>query len=138
MLYRGRAITLHWRVLRHKSAQVSFAAYEPVLSQLAAIVPTNQMITLLADRGFAHEYLLTFLREHGFHFRLRLKSETQVHLPGACVVAEKLALSPCGPRTLRASLVSLFGSAFGPVSLALATPPEDASRSLVCRQFSAN
>ena len=55
MLYRGRAIPLAWRALRHKSAQVSFAAYEPVLSQLGAIFPTNQMITRLSDRGFAHE-----------------------------------------------------------------------------------
>ncbi len=123
MLYRGRAIPLAWRALRHKSAQVSFAAYEPVLSQLGAIFPTNQMITLLADRGFAHEHLLAYLREHGFHFRLRLPSDTLVHLRGAWVVAVKSLCPPVG-RARFAQRVDLFGSAFGPVSLALATPPE--------------
>src|SRR6266487_5216944 len=34
LLYRGRAISLAWRALRHRSTQVSFEAYQPVLDQV--------------------------------------------------------------------------------------------------------
>ena len=51
LVYRGRAIPLAWRAMRHRSTQVSFEAYQPVLDQVSALLPTGQVITLLADRG---------------------------------------------------------------------------------------
>jgi hypothetical protein len=50
-VYRGRAIPLTWRALRHRSTQVSFEDYQPVLNQMRAIMPSGVVITLLADRG---------------------------------------------------------------------------------------
>jgi hypothetical protein len=34
LVYRGRALPLAWRALRHRSTQVSFEAYQPVLNQV--------------------------------------------------------------------------------------------------------
>jgi hypothetical protein len=61
LVYRGRAISLAWRALRHRSTQVSFEAYQPVLDQVRVIVPPGLVITLLADRGFVHEQLFHYL-----------------------------------------------------------------------------
>jgi len=69
LVYRGRAIPLAWRAIRHRSTQVSFEAYLPVLNQLRAIMPPDLVITLLADRGFVHEQLLHYLRIQHWHFR---------------------------------------------------------------------
>jgi hypothetical protein len=93
LVYCHRAIPLAWRAMRHKSTQVSFEAYQPVLDQVRAIVPPCLVITLLADRGFVHEQLLHYLHTQQWHFRLRLPgdtlrlsrslpSETCVHLLG--------------------------------------------------------
>src|SRR5947209_2358951 len=57
LVYRGRAIPLAWRALRHKSTQVGFEAYQPVLDQVCTIAPPDLVITLLPDRGFVHEQL---------------------------------------------------------------------------------
>ena len=80
LVYRGRAIPLAWRAVRHRSTQVGFEDYLPVLNQVGAIVPPGLVITLLADRGFVHEQLFHYLRKQQWHFRLRLTSKTLVHL----------------------------------------------------------
>jgi hypothetical protein len=62
LVYRGRAIPLAWRALRHKSTQVSFEAYQPVLNQVRAIMPAGQVITLRGSsrlRASATASLLT-------------------------------------------------------------------------------
>src|SRR6059058_5964379 len=48
LVYRGRAIPLAWKALRHASAMVSFEAYQPVLEQVRTVLPTQSRITLLA------------------------------------------------------------------------------------------
>ncbi len=123
LIYRGRALPLAWRVLRHKSAQVSFEAYQPVLEHLCALVPRGRGVTLLADRGFAHERLLEYLRQHQYHFRVRLPANTLVHLCADSAGAVKALAPPLGTSRFLQQ-VMLFGTAFGPVSLALATPLE--------------
>ncbi len=72
LVSRGRAIPLAWRAMHHRSTKVSFEAYQPVLDQVHALLPANQLVTLLADRGFVHERLLHTLRKFQWHFRLRL------------------------------------------------------------------
>src|SRR5438067_5592904 len=67
LVYRGRAIPLAWRALRHRSTQVGFEAYQPILDQVHAIIPPGMVITLLADRGFVHERLLHYLKQHQWH-----------------------------------------------------------------------
>jgi hypothetical protein len=119
LLYRGRAIPLAWRAMRHRSTQVSFEAYQPVLNQVCAIMPAGQVITLLADRGFVHEQLLHYLRKQQWHFRLRLPADTLVHLSAQHVSAVRDLCPPAG-RNRFFHGVSILGAAFGPVSPALA------------------
>ncbi len=119
LVYRGRAIPLAWRAVRHRSTQVSFADYQPVLNQVSAIVPPGMVIILLADRGFVHEPLLHSLRKQQWHFRLRLKSSTLVHLPSQPISTIKDLCPPAGERRF-IEHVALLGTAVGPVHLALA------------------
>ena len=119
LIYRGRAISLAWRALHHRSTQVSFEAYQPVLDQVRAIIPAGRVITLLADRGFVHEQLLHYLRQQQWHFRLRLTGKTLVHLEQMPVLAVKDLCPPAGEQRFLQE-VSILGAAVGPVSLALA------------------
>jgi len=118
LVYRGRAISLAWRALRHQSTQVSFEAYQPVLDQVRAIIPPGMVITLLADRGFAHERLLHYLHQQRWHFRLRLPGNTLVHLSAQSVAAVKDLCPPPGQDRFFQG-VSILGAAVGPVHLAL-------------------
>jgi hypothetical protein len=120
LVYRGRAIPLAWQALRHRSAQVGFEAYQPILDQVHAIIPPGMVITLLADRGFLHEPLLHYLHRQQWHFRLRLKSSTLVHLPGQPASAVKDLCPPTGESRF-IEHVALLGAAVGPVHLALST-----------------
>src|SRR6266487_832230 len=120
LVYRGRAIPLAWRAMRHRSTQVSFEAYQPVLDQVCALLPTGHRITLLADRGFVHERLLRTLQKFQWHFRLRLPGDTLVHLGAHHMAAVKDLCPPAG-HTQFFQQVAILGVAVGPVSLALAT-----------------
>jgi hypothetical protein len=53
-VYRGRALPLVWRVLKHKSASVAFNEYREMLYQAANLLPKGVKVVLLADRGFIH------------------------------------------------------------------------------------
>ncbi len=119
LVYRGRAIPLAWRAVRHRSTQVSFEAYQPVLDQVRSLIPPGMVITLLADRGFVHEHLLHYLRKQQWHFRLRLTSKTLVSLEEMPASAVK-DLSPSVGEQRFFQQVSILGAAVGPVSLALA------------------
>jgi len=123
LIYRGRAIPLAWRALRRTSAMVSFDAYRPVLDQVRAIVPSGVIITVLADRGFLHEQLITYTRQHGWHFRLRMTSDTLVQCAHQATKAVSQLRPPLGHAHFYHQ-VALFGTAIGPVHLALASPPD--------------
>ncbi len=105
--------------MRHKSTQVSFETYQPVLDQVRALIPPDMVITLLADRGFVHERLLHYLRQQQWHVRLRLTSKTLVHLEAGIVSAVKDLCPPAGESRFFQQ-VSILGAAIGPVHLALA------------------
>src|SRR5258708_25273541 len=76
LVYRGRAIPLACRAMRHKSTQVSFEAYLPVLNQVHAILPASQLLRQLADRGSVHQRLLDTIQTFQRHFRLRFPPAT--------------------------------------------------------------
>src|SRR5215469_12953342 len=127
LVYGRRAIPLAWRVMRHQSTTVAFEDYCPVLEQVRAILPVGGVITLLADRGFVHQRLLSYLRSLDFQFRLRLMSKTLVHLDAQSVVAVRDLCPPAGQSRFFQQ-VSLFGAASAPVSLTLtrlADRPDD-------------
>src|SRR5713226_3309223 len=119
LVYRGRAIPLAWRAMRHRSTKVSFEDYQPVLEQVRLIVPRTLEVVLLADRGFVHEQLLHYLYQQKWPFRLRLTKNTLVHLSVRQVTAIKDLCPPAGESRF-IQQVALLGTAVGPVSLALA------------------
>jgi hypothetical protein len=79
LVYRGRAIPLGWVVCASRSAMVPLAWYQRMLAQVAASLPTDSRVVLLADRGFAVVKLMRIARQLGWHFRIRVKSNVWVH-----------------------------------------------------------
>lgn len=80
--YRGRAIPLIWRVLRHGSSSVRFEVYQLMLKRAARLVPAGVSVRFLADRGFADTKLMRYLREDlQWHFRIRVKRRVWIYRP---------------------------------------------------------
>lgn len=123
LVYRGRAIPLAWKALRHASAMVSFDAYQPVLDQVQAVLPEGCQITLLADCGFLHEHLITYAHHHHWHYRIRMPSDTLVHQAHHAprTVGQ---LRPMPGQAHFYHTVTIFGSSVGPVHLAVAQPTD--------------
>lgn len=81
--YRGRAIPLVWRVIRHGSSSVRFEVYQAMLKRAVRLVPVGVEVYFLADRGFADTTLMHYLRDElHWHFRIRVKSDSWIHRPG--------------------------------------------------------
>jgi hypothetical protein len=80
--YRGRAIPLVWRVIRHGSSSIRFSVYQTMLKRASKLIPTGVSVCLLADRGFADTQLMRYLRDElQWHFRIRVKSNTWIYRP---------------------------------------------------------
>ncbi len=81
--YRGRAIPLVWRVIRHGSSSVRFEVYQAMLKRATRLVPPGVEVCFLADRGFADTTLMRYLRDElHWHFRIRVKRNGWIHRPG--------------------------------------------------------
>jgi len=76
VVHRGRALPLAWRVLKHSSATIAFDEYQEMLVHTARYLPLGVKIILLADRGFIHTAAMDTVRCLGWHYRIRLKSNT--------------------------------------------------------------
>lgn len=83
VVYRGRSIPLAWCVLEHASASVSFEAYQELLTYAAQYLPTGVRVILLADRGFVHTRAMKLMQQLGWHYRIRIKSDTWLWRPGS-------------------------------------------------------
>jgi hypothetical protein len=119
LIYRGRALPLSWLVLVSQSAMVAFADYKPMVSQAASLLPRDCQVILLADRGFVDVKLFRLVRDLGWSFRIRLKSDLWVyraHKPRTKVGR----LMPAKGHALFVHKVWLTQQWFGPVYLALA------------------
>lgn len=80
--YRGRAVPLIWRVLRHGSSSVRFEVYQALLKRAARLIPDGVSVRFLADRGFADTQLMRYLRDDlQWHFRIRVKSNAWIYRP---------------------------------------------------------
>jgi hypothetical protein len=121
LVYRGRAIPLAWKALRHASAMVSFAAYQEVLERVRALLPEGSTVTLLADRGFLHEQLIRYAQQHHWHYRIRMSGSTLVQVPHHATRAVE-QLRPAVGHAHFYHNVTVFGTATGPVHLAVAQP----------------
>ena len=123
LVYRGRAIPLAWKALRHASAMVSFEAYQPVLEQVRTLLPRASQITLLADRGFLHEQLIRYTQQHHWHYRIRMLGSTLVHQPHHAIrTVEQLRPAPGQAQFYHN--VAIFGTALGPIHLVVAQPAD--------------
>jgi len=96
LVYRGRALPIAWRVFKHSSASVSYDDCEVVLKQTRAALPLGMVIVLLADRGFLRRKLVFFARNAEWHYRLRAKVSTVVHLRDRRVVPRTSCVHPKG------------------------------------------
>jgi hypothetical protein len=121
LVYRGRAIPVTWRVIKHNSATVSYRDYKVLLHQALLILPPGYPIVLLADRGFMHADLVKFARKHHWSYRLRAKSNTSVRLPDGQVVSMAQLCPPKGHAHFYQG-VHILGEGIGPVNIALANP----------------
>jgi hypothetical protein len=80
--YRGRAVPLVFRVLRHNSSSIKFEVYQSMLKRAARLLPAGTSVCFLADRGFADTDLMRYLRDElGWHFRIRVKRNSWIHRP---------------------------------------------------------
>ena len=80
IVYRGRAIPLAWKVIRHNSSTVAFKEYKSVLIEAKSILDNvNKRVVLLADRGFADTELMKLCDRFGWGFRIRIKGTFKVH-----------------------------------------------------------
>jgi hypothetical protein len=81
--YRGRGIPLVWRVIHHGSSSVSFEVYQGMLKRATRLLPAATSVCFLADRGFVDTRLMRYLRDElGWHFRIRVKSNSWIDRPG--------------------------------------------------------
>ena len=121
MIYRGRAVPLVWRVIEHGSAAVSFATYQDLLDEAKNRLPFACKVVFLGDRGFADTQLMGYLRELGWHFRIRIKSTFWIY-------PSHLAPFQLGDIELKPGHmscwqgVSITDKHFGTVHLAVARP----------------
>jgi hypothetical protein len=122
LIYRGRAIPVAWRILRHASATASFNDYKPVLERTLEALPQGLVIVLLADRGFLHKELIRFAKNR-FHYRIRVTGDTQVYLSNHPVTSVSCLCPPPGHAHFYHN-VHIFGPRLGPVHLALACPED--------------
>jgi hypothetical protein len=121
LIYRGRAVPLGWRVIEHGSAAVAFETYKALLEEVQSHLPLACKAVFLADRGFADTQLMSHLRQLGWHFRIRIKTNFWIH-------PSHLASFQVGEIELKPGHmcfwqgVSMTDKHFGPVHLAVARP----------------
>ena len=75
----GRAVPLMWMGLEHGSASLAFDKYEPFLDRAKGYLQGFENIMLLADRGFANQLLIQWLRKNAWHWCIRLPSDTLIY-----------------------------------------------------------
>lgn len=74
----GRAIPFLWSVEEHNSATIGFEAYRPLLRKASWLLRNRNDVMLLADRGFANQALLTWLKSRNWHYSIRVPFDTSI------------------------------------------------------------
>jgi len=70
---------LMWMGLEHGSASLAFEKYEPLLDRAKGYLQGFENVMLLADRGFANQQLIQWLRKNTWHWCLRLPCDTLIY-----------------------------------------------------------
>lgn len=119
LVYRGRALPVGWIVCASQSATVSVALYQRMLADVAAVIPKDSHVILLADRGFADVKLMKIVCQLGWHFRIRIKQSLWVYRATKGGRTVKALMPPPGEARFL-SHVWLTRQQFGPLHLAVA------------------
>jgi len=122
IIYRGRAVPLAWRVIKHGSATVAFDKYRPVLDQALMLLPLQTDVTLLADRGFADTGLMAYCDEYlSWAWIIRAKKSFRVYRPGKrSAKIGNLSLKRGQARCFHG--ISVTDQQYGPIHLAIGKP----------------
>ncbi len=76
VVYRGRAVPVAWRVLKHSSSSVKIATYKDLLKRVSRLMPKRVKVVLLGDRGFIDTQLMKYARQQlCWSYRIRIKSD---------------------------------------------------------------
>lgn len=124
ILFRGRAVPLVTRVIKHASAQVSTEQLKPILAEARGIILAAGIskVRFLADRGFCDVDLMDLLSQCGWSYIIRIKSSLLLCAAGG------QRLCKVGEVSLQVGEVKCFhnirltGQKYGPVHVALARP----------------
>lgn len=120
VVYRGRAVPLVWTVLEHGSSSVAYEVYAYLLDEAAKLIPADCEVLFLADRGFADTQLMQHLKNLGWHWRIRIKSNFQVYYQEEFHKLKDVKLAQGQARFWHP--VWITQQYFGPVYLAMARP----------------
>jgi len=116
-VFRSRAVPVVWKVIEHKSSTVAYEVYKELLDAADRVLPKGVRIVFLADRGFADTSLMGYVKELGWHFRIRIKSNFLVYREGTFSSVDEFPLQP--GEVLFLNHVHLTGQKYGLVHLAL-------------------
>lgn len=121
VIYRGRAIPMVWKVIKHKSSSVAYETYKELLDKAATLLPVGSNVTFLADRGFADVDLMKHLKRLKWHWRIRIKGSFWIYRQGhrRCKVK---AIPLASGQARFWHHVYVTAQQFGPVHLAIARP----------------
>jgi len=126
LTYRGRAIPLAWRLLRHSSSTVGIQDIRPVLvsvHNLLSHLPEIEEVYIGADRGFMDRALMRVFMAYGWHWNIRGKGHVYVYdAQGKALGQIRQQLSQHG-QAVYLHDVYLTRAKFGPVHLAAIHPP---------------
>ena len=122
IVYRGRAIPLVWKVIKHSSSTVALADYKDLIRKaVMLLLPFDCQVVFLADRGFADTELMEFLNKVGWGWRIRLKRNFKIYRCGKPAIKAG-AITPKKGHAIHWQNVSITAAQFGPVHLAFANP----------------
>ena len=121
IIYRGRAVPLVWKTIRHASSSVDFEAYKDLLLQATKLLPPDAQVVFLADRGFADTTLMKYLSQTlHWHWRIRIKASFYVYRGQRRIKISNIKLKRGEAFFLHN--VYITEKRFGTVHLALAKP----------------
>jgi hypothetical protein len=115
-----------WKVIEHKSNTVAYDVYKGLLDSAARLIPMGVKVLFLADRGFVDIDLMKHVKELGWHYRIRIKSNFLVFYKGQWRSVDTFPLQPGDAIFLND--VYLTGQKYGLVHLALGYSPDGKER----------
>ena len=121
LVYRGRAVPLAWRILRHASSVVSARDLHPVLASVQSLLlhlPELEQVCINADRGFMDQELMADFTAYGWHWNIRGKGQVLVTDSSGRTLGKFRALLSQHGHLAVFNDVYLTAKRYGPVNIA--------------------